>query len=199
MKQKNADISTEDKFNQIPCKLLRNLTIHHKAVLPGRLHYSFFVLLKKKSIINLRSLWIPVCYTGPSTTSHCNTHPRQQAASLNAVSEDLFFFKQAPYGITCVKGVIPEKKAGSSASESRRIPHVVLDINSVLIQRLGNLVSTKLTFFTGVIFPKETHLFPFLIPNTGTLFSAVKWYRSKNKKICVCMRKELETKTEIDL
>lgn len=169
MKQTNADVSTEEKFNQIPCKLVRHLTVHHRVVLQSRLHHSFYVPLQKKTIFNFQSLSIPVCSTGPSTLSLYNTHPQQQAASLNAVSEHLFFFKQAPYKITSVKGVLPEKSAGSSAPEN-----IMLDINVVLTPMFHNLVSAKLTFGMGDIFPKETHLFLFLIPNTCTLFSAVK-------------------------
>lgn len=114
MKQTNADVSTEQKFNQIPCKLVRHLTVHYRVVLQSRLHHSFFVPLQKKSIFNLQSLSIPVCYTGTSTISLYNTHSQQQAASLNAVSEHLFFFKEAPYKIISVKGVLPEKSAGKA-------------------------------------------------------------------------------------
>lgn len=114
MKHTNADVSTEQKFNQIPCKLVRHLTVDYRVVLQSRLHHSFFVPLQKKSIFNLQSLSIPVCYTGTSTISLYNTHSQQQAASLNAVSEHLFFFKQAPYKIIGVKGVLPEKSAGKA-------------------------------------------------------------------------------------
>lgn len=109
MKQTNADVSTEEKFNQIPCKLVRHLTVHYRVVLQSKLHHSFFVPLQKKSIFNLQSLSIPVCYSGPSTISLYNTHPQQQAASLNAVSEHLFFFKQAPYKITWRKAFSQKK------------------------------------------------------------------------------------------
>lgn len=54
----------------------------------------------------------------------------------------------------CERGP-PRKSAGSSAFENIRIPHAVIDINSVLIQMLGNLVSVQIDILPGGYFPKR--------------------------------------------